>query len=729
MLLLALLLQVQAADTVYSTPALRAFVERAAVANRAPPPSLAGYRAAVESELAFILRDSLGREIVGQVEQIAARADWERSGRYDLHIVGYRSQSAGAPYSALTFTRMYTVPTLYGNRLVLGMNDGIAWSRRDSTTYRKRLEKDTAAGRERLRAIHPLAVDREKYYRFTGGDTVATMYARDRAIRILRVHAEPVMSPRANFYGFQGELDFDADRHQLVRMRGRLVSMTTAKDPLLLRRTGAVAVAYIELENAEVNGQYWLPAYQRSEFQVQMGVLGEVRPVYRLVSRFRNYSTSDTVVSLASVDSASTDTVLAPTRAKLTYASKDSVSRFGDWEQSLGTAISKVGADDFIDLAPDVWKTTGKPRVDYWPSRMEDMVRFNRVEGAYTGVSTVVRFRDMVPGLVAKGHVGWAWRERVPRGAAALSLTRGRWINSVRAQRELASTNDFKFALESGLSIGPLIAGTDDADYVDRWSAAFSTTRIIHNLDRALISTEVAVMEDRPERARFASAPMYGTAWRSNRNARRGRYGLATGTLEFHPRVTGESLSPGLGARLMYEVAAGQLDWQRVETRIAARRYWRGWALSSRLDAGAVFGSAIPPQTLYEMGGGFDLPSYEYKEFGGDRAALGRALLAYQIPVLRTPTRLKGIVVPGLGPGIGIGAHGGWTQASSAAARSALLQLGGDGTTPLSRPTERVRATADVRVTFLSGALGAGFARPIDQPGKWKPFFVWGAAF
>src|SRR5439155_25163694 len=170
-LLVALLLQVHAVDSVYGTSALRDFITRAAVENRVPPPSLGGYVASVESELALILRDSLGRELVGQLEQLAARADWDRGGRYDLHVVGYRSQSAGAPYSALTFTRTYTVPTLYGNRVMLGMNDNPPATRRDSTLIRRRAARDTAAGRDSLRAVHPLAVDREQYYRFTGGDT------------------------------------------------------------------------------------------------------------------------------------------------------------------------------------------------------------------------------------------------------------------------------------------------------------------------------------------------------------------------------------------------------------------------------------------------------------------------------------------------------------------------------------------------------------------------------
>jgi hypothetical protein len=180
---------------------------------------------------------------------------------------------------------------------------------------------------------------------------------------------------------------------------------------------------------------------------------------------------------------------------------------------------------------------------------------------------------------------------------------------------------------------------------------------------------------------------------------------------------------------VLYEAAIGDLDWQRAEVRLAARKYWHGFVLASRVDAGAVYGSTLPPQVLYELGGGMDLPSYRYKEFGGDRAAIGRALAAYHFPVLRTPMRIGFLTIPGISPGIGTGVQSGWAEASSDAARRALLALGGDGITPLSRPTDGVRATADVRFTILSGAIGGGFARHIDQAGKWKPFFVWGAAF
>jgi hypothetical protein len=729
--LLALLLQIQAIDTVYATPALRAFVTRAAIENLAPPRELMGYRAVAETEFGFILRDSLGRESVGQIEQLSARAEWDRGGRYDLHVVGYRAQNLGAPYSALTFTRMYTVPTLYGSRLAIGMNDGIGRNRQDQKTRERILRDDSIAGRQPFRAVHPLAVDRDRYYRFTGGDTVATITSNGRTIRVVRVNADLVTDPEANFVGFKGELDFDADRFQLVRMRGRFVSITSRKDPLFIRTTGSVAVAYVEFENAEVGGKYWLPSVQRSEFQAQMNILGDVRPIYRIVSRFRDFrlGINDSIAAIEEPDSAPKP--LPPTRARLTFAPGDSVSRFAQWEDNIGAKINAVGADDFEDLAPDFWRPTGTPTVSYWPRQTQEVARYNRVEGLFTGVSATVRFRDVFPGLTARGAIGAAWEERTMRGFASASLRRGNWITSVRGERELAVTTDFMGAFESGLSlVGPLLSSVDETDYLDRVIAGVSTTRIIKDVDRALLTAQVAYIRDRNEVARLANGLLStGQGFKPNRIAMPGSYARGTLTLEYHPRVTGEGLTPGIGAVIEYTVASGDLNWQKLEARLSARRYWHGIVFASHLDAGAVVGDVIPMQTLYELGGGYNLPSYKYKEFGGDRAALGRGLVAYHFPFMRAPKRINGIVIPGLSPGLGAGIHGGWTGALSSAATTSLLALGGDGITPLSVPTGRVRATADVRLTFLSGAIGLGMARAVDHTAPWRPFFVWGAGF
>jgi len=734
-LAIALLLQLQAAQTAapepqgYPSEALRKFIARAALANRAPPPTLHGYSAKVETEMAFILRDSIGREDVGQIEQLAALAEWARDGRYDLRVVGYRAQMLGAPYSALTFTRMFTTPVLYGNRLAVGMNDGLPRTRQDSAARRRRLAQDSARGLQPFRAIHPLSSERDRFYRFTGGDTVAAIIVSGRTVRVLRTHAHPIKDPQRNYIGFEGELDFDVDRHQLVRMRGRFVEYTTRKDPAFIRATGAIAIAFIEFENAEIAGRYWLPAVQRSEFQAQMGALGDVRPIYRIVTRFRDYNLGigDTTVA------EDPDTVLPqipPIRARLTFAPSDSVNSYGAWEDNIGAKISSVGGGDFEDLAPDVWRPTGVPTLSYWPKRVEDVVRYNRVEGMFTGVSGTVRMRDAFPGLTVRGMLGVGWESQDVRGSLNASLSRGRWIQTARAERALAVTNDFMEPFATGLSIWPLFSATDEADFVDRYTAAYSVTRVIKDVDRALLTGEFALVRDRPEVARLVNgvSATGGQHFLPNRGALPGDYARGTVTLEYHPRVTGIGLSPGVGARVACEIAAGQLDWQRLDVRLTARRYWHGLLFASRVDGGIVTGDVLPPQVMYEVGGGLNLPAYEYKEFGGDRAAAGRALVAYYLPFMRAPKRFGRLILPGLSPGIGAGINGGWAEVSNAAASTAMSQLVG-GVAPIPTGTGRVRASADVRLTVLSGLLGFGMARPLDHQDGWKFFFVWGAGY
>src|SRR5437660_12419371 len=94
-------------DSTYATPALRDLIARATVANRAPPPELRGYRARIETELALLVRDTLGREGAAQIEQLGVQASWQRGGDYELHVLGYRMQSSGVPFSALSFVRSW----------------------------------------------------------------------------------------------------------------------------------------------------------------------------------------------------------------------------------------------------------------------------------------------------------------------------------------------------------------------------------------------------------------------------------------------------------------------------------------------------------------------------------------------------------------------------------------------------------------------------------------------
>ena len=696
------------ADSIYSSPAVRELVTRAAIANQAPPPSFRSYEAKVESEFSLILRDSLGRERSAQIEQVASQVRWTRGDSYDMHVVGYRSQTIGSPISMMSFVNSWTEPSLYGDRLMLGVQIGAP----DSIRRRPRRGSDLIVG------VHPFAADHEQYYRYSGGDTVLVMHTLGRTIPIVRLRATPRLKGQTRFAAFDGEIDLDADRHQIVRMRGQFLVSGSAKDrPMIARLPGLVAVAYCEFVNAEIDGRYWLPAFQRTEFQTTFALLGNVRAVMRVVSRFSNHNVENKADSISVADARGF------IRRRMTWAPSDSTSRFGEWSESIGAATSSVAADDFDDVGPDAWKQSGRPRVDFFPTRTDNVVRYNRVEGLYTGVEANLRMRSAVPGLTVGGIAGWAWTEQTFRGGVHASLRREPWMYGVRAERMLPTTNDFIRPLEpeSG-GLAALLSSLDDFDYVDRRLALASLTRVLGSVDRGLLTLQFGAGSDRAESARLTHGLFGGETFRPNRGVRQGSYVLSVVDLELHPNAGGESVHPGIGAAAHYENGNGRLDWQRAQLSLFGRKYWGPVALGLDVEGGAVWGDVIPPQQLFELGGSGVLPGYLYKEFAGDRAALVRADAFYNFPIWRSPRRLwRTLFVPGLSPGLAAGLQGGWTSLSGAAARVAVDELGaGWSTSPVSRETNGFRATAGLGLTLFSGTVHIGFARPIDHRAPWR---------
>src|SRR5687768_241666 len=146
-LLLPLTLAVQqpAGTPQYSSDALRELVRAAAETNIRVPPGIASYTSAVETEIALVGVDSRGREQSVQVEQVAQRITWERTGRLDQRVIGYRTQSS--VFTGLTAFNVpsWVVPVLYGNRFSLFFGP-----RADSGSRRERTARDTTGPTRRL---------------------------------------------------------------------------------------------------------------------------------------------------------------------------------------------------------------------------------------------------------------------------------------------------------------------------------------------------------------------------------------------------------------------------------------------------------------------------------------------------------------------------------------------------------------------------------------------------
>jgi hypothetical protein len=333
--------------------------------------------------------------------------------------------------------------------------------------------------------------------------------------------------------------------------------------------------------------------------------------------------------------------------------------------------------------------------------------------------------RDAAPGLTLRAVGGYAWNERTARARTSAVLDRGAWSYQLHAGRSLDITNDFRDPLDSGSTLGALF-GTDDYDYVDRYSAGASVSRSF--AERSLIARLDAGWADDHAVANALDRGPFRSDYRPNRGADSGNYLRTAFTIAWHSDASAEYLRPGFGATLGYLRGDGQLNFQRIDLVLTTRRNAGRWTLATRLDAGVLLGSP-PPQQLFELGSTEGLPGYDYKQFAGDQAVLFRTLAMYRLNILTAPMHLTRFYwLPAISPALAVSAQSGWTGASDAAAEAAILRLGGTPQ-PVSTITGGVRTTIAAGVRFFGGAIGASMARAVDRADRWRAQLDFGTSF
>jgi len=715
------------ADTgTYATSEVRRVVDRATELNRRVPAGLGEYTVKVESEISIGLLRREGQEAAFTIEQVASKLRWDRSGDFEQHVIGYRMQQAGLTLATLgLFRDAWVVPSLYGNRIALlfGSDTGRAAGRRAR-----------AADGRTIFAVHPFSDDRERYYRYSGGDTVLTLTIQNRVIDIVRIRVEPRADLTQVAVLFTGDVELDATRSHIVRMRGHFTRVGPRESRIPPFLTPQLkGIANVELVNSEVEQQWWLPSEQRFELQATAVALADNRAIFRILTTFGPYTVTPPADSVVV-----TDTMRARPH-RLSLATNDSLGSFRGWLSDLGRATASVSARDFDDVAPDFLKTTGGLLVLLQGERLSDFLRVNRVEGPFTGAAVTVRFRDAAPGLVTRAIGGYAWVERTARGRFITEWRRGETMLGLRVGRGLDVTNDFRTPIDSGPSFSGFVDGTDPYDYVDRRSATAQFVRGLSDRFGSEFRADVGLVDDRGAVARWQTPLASGEPMRENRGVAEGRYARTAFTLDWRPDVSGEFLRTGLGARLHYERGDGELDYQRIEGRVASRYNKGPLTLATRTDAGVVVSDAPPPQQLFELGRTQGLPGYEYKEFAGTQAVLSRALVMWRLPLLESPIRLtQRFWLPAPTPALAWSVQAGWTDAPSAAAHRSVSQLGftcqrpapsTEGSPPalpvcmpVSQTTDGWRASMGFGLRFFGGAVSWMAAKPLDGRG-WRGVF------
>lgn len=683
-------------DTTYANARVRAAVALAAAEHARPPDGLTAFASTFESEIAILIHTADGSEVATQVEQVSGRVSWRRGGLMTQRVSAYRALFLSPTVSVLSFLDVpWVFAPLYGDRIpLIFAPDTLRSGRPGSPDAEKRRRAPN-------RLVNPFASDRADFYRFSGGDTVLQLSLPERTVPLVRVVVEALGAPDDAMV-FEGEIDLDATRHRIVRMRGRLLGRP--QPPSLARRVLDVALGaefFIVLESAEWEGEHWLPYRQQVEV-VASPTFATDQAVLRIVTAFGEPE----VNAAAPADTADPN---AGARRTLVWALEDSSSVTGGWERELGAVTAEHNVGDFADLSGGVPGARSAPRLRFGTGGISDAVRYDRVEGLFTGATVSLDRADRGPGGFARVHGGFAWAESTARGGAEVGLRGRRWEAALVAERRLASTNDFPHALLRGPTVLGVFGG-DDFDYVGRSAAG---ARLAWSPGRRIgFELGAGVAQDRALAVHVPDAPL-GGAYRPLRPVREGSYGYVRATADIHGAAGGPFLVPGVSAQATLDVASGSLEWRRVEASVRGRRQLRRWSFAGEMNGGAVFSDDTPPQALFEVGGSIGrLPGFDYKAFTGDRAALVSGQAMFALPWAERPIRLGSLILPALAPSPAVEVEVGWVGASERTA-TLLRSLGWSD-------SDGVRATAFLGIRAVAGMLRMGFARPVGEHGPWR---------
>ena len=722
LLALALAPQVPTPDAVnVTTPAVRAIVEAAATRNYEARPHRA--RADTETEIALVTRRVSGRREIVSVQQQASTIDWTSDRIVEQRITGYRSEQVAMRFAMTRVYRVgWIVPLLVGDRIQLRLADPTSTSKVEKALDPVvRPLRRLLAEPETLSTIHPLARDGRRYYEYPRADTLRERMPNGDSVDVVRIAVARRDDVPPGTSVFEGDVEIDVRTMLLVRLRGRVFIVSGYSARVLDALSDEVRiVGFIDMWNGPERDGLRLPDLERLDI-VSGGLAGESTELVRFVTRFRNHHIVDRGPPLP--DGGPPGTL----RYRVNYAPMSSQAAYADWVLPLGSATRIAQTEPLDDLYPDRLQPEGPPQWTFRARDSYDVFRFNKIEGFFTGLSASWYARDLAPGLAATGTAGYAWSEDTWRGYLAAAFRRPGWRANAGVGRLLDLTNDFRSPLDSGSVWFPLLWSSDDYDYVDRHVARVAVEKPL-TARGTYVRLEAGPVRD----AALANSRRRGLFFGPfipNRVVDPGRYARIVAALEWNPDVQTDLTRERYGGSIRYELGTGDLDYQRTEAAFITRNDLGPIVLIGRLFGGLLTGTP-PTQQLFEIGSSQNLPGYDYKAFAGDRAWIARGTVQYPLPYLRSSFPLiAGFVVPAIAPELDFGVQTGMAWASDDQARAAVRRLGDkvdeetgqpiiDPDTgepvPVSVPTEKLRATASLGFRFLSGAVYAGVALPID---------------
>ncbi len=713
--LLLLLSQAVPQDTAsYSSQALRDVIARAEAANARPPESLRGYTARYESEVALIklLPDRI--QGASTIEQTAGVFTWIADSGYGQHQLGYRVVTTGVPLpGSAALSNGWIIPTLTGPRIDLfGSSSGAK----------------TAVGADSsgdYSAWSPLGPDRERYYRFEGGDTVTIAFPTGAPQRVVRVEVWPLEAGATREKIFRGELYLDPETGILRRLKGQFLTIGGPPESGRAKFLNKLAIngSVADIVTTEVPGAGWLPTYQRIDLEVLIPLTTESWSILRVMSRLGEI---EAIVGAPGEP----PPPLPPLEPGRSVVTKDSLRHFRDWKLPPNTPINSVETADLFSVGPLALRPDGPPEYLWRGPTTLEALRFNRVEGLYLGVSGTMYFRDAVPGLKVRGTAGYAMWPGLPRGGVTATLGRPRWATNVKAMRDLDLATKFADPLDYNRGVRALFQ-QDNYDYVDRLTVGVGGEWFFNQLNPGGVTARIDWIDDRRTVADLSSGPL-GQAYTINPNVVAYEYPRVQVGVNWHPEVSSHFTKTGIGLHATYEAGGGDLPYQRIQAGFVVRLNWKVLTFTMVADAGTTIADNPPTQQLFLIGGSGSMPGYDYDQFGGNVGGLSRWMIAVPLPFLQAPLKIGNATIPPIAPNFSYRFYAGYTNTTNDAAQAALDAVGTQTvngvTEPFSVVSDGVKSTQEIRLSLFGTLLGFGAARPLEG-GDWTFTFSFAQSF
>lgn len=471
-------------------------------------------------------------------------------------------------------------------------------------------------GRDVRDVPHPLAPNAESIYQYALRDSL-TITLPDRRIAVYEVAVRPRDARAARVVG---SLFLDRESADIVRM-----SLTFSDAAILDRRIERLSVV---LENALIEGRFWLPRRQELEVAragtwLDLPVRGIIRGSWQICCYQINRPLDNAVFTGAPIARAPfvrlqgfqwDEPLSAVLPSDIAAVTEEDVAKVQAVAQSLVSRSMLARARGSAISARSI----------------SDFVRFNRVEGMALGAG----FRRHWAGRWTAAVRGRYGRddERL-KGRAALGTALSKLELVAFAERDYADAGDFSegSALKSSLA-----AQEFGSDYTQPYEARRAGMTISTGAFGVRWDLEAQLVRQLP--LSVHASPAHGrfeptiAAWE-----------LEGPQLELR---ASRSFSPGGGdLRLQSSLRAADLEAPSDDPVARNTRVVRGSALArytreranqvlrlSAFGAAAAARDEVPPQSLVYLGGPVSGPGYSYHGLRGERGAALHAEYGFQVP-------------------------------------------------------------------------------------------------